>query len=289
LSEERSMGTRREPTARQLRLAVELRRLREAAGLSARETAALLGVNSVQISQIEAGTTGVSEQRLRRMAAHYACTNGELIDALAAMATDRVRGWWEDYRGRLPTSFLDLSELEYHATFRWDVDFLHVPGLLQTEDYARALFARRVPELPEDEIESRVRHRMQRRRILGGARPVPYEALVHEAALRIRVGGRATSRAQLTRILELMETEHVTVRVIPFELEEFADITAAMVYAGGAVPRLDTVVRDGPDGAVFVDSEAQLGVFRTLFRRVEATSLDPERSRDLIHRLTKEL
>ncbi|MGC3001184.1 helix-turn-helix domain-containing protein [Streptomyces sp. G35A] len=283
------MGTRREPTARQLRLAVELRRLREAAGLSARETAALLGVNSVQISQIEAGVTGVSEQRLRRMAAHYACTNGELIDALAAMATDRVRGWWEEYRGRLPTSFLDLSELEYHATFRWDVDFLHVPGLLQTEDYARALFARRVPELPYDEIESRVRHRMQRRRILGGAQPVPYEALVHEAALRIRVGGRATSRAQLIRILELMEAEYVTVRVIPFELEEFADITAAMVYAGGAVPRLDTVVRDGPDGTVFVDSEAQLGVFRTLFRRVEAASLDPERSRDLIHRLTKEL
>lgn len=283
------MGTRREPTARQLRLAVELRRLREAAGLSARETAVLLGVNSVQISQIEAGTTGVSEQRLRRMAAHYACTNGELVDALAAMATDRVRGWWEDYRGRLPTSFLDLSELEHHATFRWDVDFLHVPGLLQTEDYARALFSRRVPELPDDELELRVRHRMQRRRILGGARPVPYEALVHEAALRIRVGGRATSRAQLARILELMETEHVTVRVIPFELEEFADITAAMVYAGGAVPRLDTVVRDGPDGTVFVDSEAQLGVFRTLFRRVKAASLDPERSRDLVHRLTKEL
>jgi hypothetical protein len=249
----------------------------------------LLGVNSVQISQIEAGTTGVSEQRLRRMAAHYACTNGELVDALAAMATDRVRGWWEGYRGRLPTSFLDLSELEYHATFRWDVDFLHIPGLLQTEDYARALFARRVPELPGEEIELRVRHRMQRRCILGGAQPVPYEALVHEAALRIRVGGRATSRAQLTRMLELTEAEHVTVRVIPFELEEFADITAAMVYAGGAVSRLDTVVRDGPDGTVFVDSEAQLGVFRTLFRRVEAASLDPERSRDLIHRLTKEL
>ncbi|MFE2282160.1 helix-turn-helix transcriptional regulator [Streptomyces sp. NPDC059454] len=283
------MGTRREPTARQLRLAVELRRLREAAGLSAREAAALLGVNSVQISQIEAGTTGVSEQRLRRLAAHYACTDGELVDALAAMAADRVRGWWEEYRGLLPTAFLDLSELEHHAAFRWDVDFLHVPGLLQTEDYARALFSRRVPELPDDELEWRVRHRMQRRVVIGGGRPVPYEALVHEAALRIRVGGRAASRVQLARILELSEAEHVTVRVIPFELEEFADITAAMVYAGGVVPRLDTVVRDGPDGAVFVDSEARLGVFRTLFRRVEAVSLDPERSRDLIHGLTKEL
>ncbi|MBU5944401.1 helix-turn-helix domain-containing protein [Actinospica acidiphila] len=283
------MGTRRDPTARQLRLAVELRRLREAAGLSAREAAALLGVNSVQISQIEAGTTGVSEERLRRLAAHYACADTALIDALAVMASDRVRGWWEEYRGRLPTAFLDLSELEHHATFRWDVDFLHVPGLLQTEAYARALFSRRVPELPEEELGLRVRHRMQRGVIIEGSRPAPYRAVVHEAALRIKVGGREAMRGQLARILELSEAEHVTVRVIPFELEEFADVTAAMVYAGGAVPRLDTVLRDGPDGVALVDTEARLAVFRTLFHRVEAVSLDPLRSRDFIHGLAKEL
>ncbi|MFZ4143763.1 helix-turn-helix domain-containing protein [Streptomyces griseoincarnatus] len=283
------MGTRRDPTARQLRLAVELRRLREAAGLSAREAAALLGVNSVQISQIEAGTTGVSEERLRRLAAHYACADTALIDALTVMASDRVRGWWEEYRGRLPTAFLDLSELEHHATFRWDVDFLHVPGLLQTEGYARALFSRRIPELPEEELGLRVRHRMQRGVIIEGARPAPYRAVVHEAALRIKVGGREAMRGQLARILELSEAEHVTVRVIPFELEEFADVTAAMVYAGGAVPRLDTVLRDGPDGVALVDTEARLAVFRTLFHRVEAVSLDPLRSRDFIHGLAKEL
>ncbi|MET8216340.1 helix-turn-helix domain-containing protein [Streptomyces hirsutus] len=283
------MGSRREPTARQLRLAAELRRLREAADLSAREAASLLGVNSVQISQIEAGTTGVSEQRLRRMAAHYACTDGELVDALAVMAADRVRGWWEEYRGLLPTSFLDLSELEHHATFRWDVDFLHVPGLLQTGDYARALFSRRVPELPEEDVELRVRHRMRRRGVIGGAQPVPYEALIHEAALRIRVGGREISRAQLSALLEMAEDDHVTVRVIPFDLEEFADINAAMVYAGGVVPRLDTVVRDGPQGALFVENEAQLAVFRTLFRRVKTVALEPRRSLDLIHQLAKEL
>ncbi|MFG3072367.1 helix-turn-helix transcriptional regulator [Streptomyces sp. NPDC048225] len=283
------MGTKRVATARQLRLAVELRRLREASTLSAREAAALLSVNSVQISQIESGTTGVSEERLRRLAAHYACTDEDLVNALVAMATDRSRGWWEEYRNRLPTPFLDLAELEHHATFRWDVDFLHVPGLLQIEDYARALFSRRVPELPQDELDLRVHHRMQRREILEGERPIPYEVLVHEAALRIRVGGRATSRSQLAHILEFSEAEHVTLRVIPFDLEEFADVTAAMVYAGGAVPRLDTVVRDGPHGALFIDSEPQLDVFRTLFRRVEAVSLTPERSRDFIHRLAKEL
>ncbi|MCN9239904.1 helix-turn-helix transcriptional regulator [Streptomyces sp. RY43-2] len=283
------MVLRREPTARQMRLAVELRRLRDAAGLSAREAAELIGAGRVQISHIESGLTGVSEQRLRRFASHYACTDDEFINALVALATDRTRGWWEEYRGLLPNSFLDLAELEHHCTYRWDVDFLHVPGLLQTEGYARALFSRRVPELHEDELELRVRHRMQRRAIIERAEAVLYEALVHEAALRIKVGGRAASLTQLARILELSEADHVTVRVIPFELDDFADITAAMVYAGGPVPKLDTVVRDGPHGALFIDSEAQLDVFRTLFRRVEAVSLDPKRSRDLIHRLTKEL
>jgi len=283
------MPLRSEPTARQLRLAFELRRLRDAAGLSARQAAGLLGVTAPVISQIESGIAGVSEERLRRLAAHYACTDGEFVDALAAMAAERTRGWWEEYRGLLPTAFLDLSELEHHAAYRWDVDFLHIPGLLQTEDYARALFSRRVPELTAKELELRVRHRMQRRVILERAEPVPYEVLVHEAALRIRVGGRAASRAQLARILELSEADHITVRVIPFDLDDFADITAAMVYSGGPVPRLDTVVRDGPHGSLFIDSEAQLGVFRTLFHRVEGASLDPTRSRDLIHGLAKEL
>ncbi|MEU6377574.1 helix-turn-helix transcriptional regulator [Streptomyces sp. NPDC046909] len=282
-------GLRQEPTARQLRLGVELRRLREATGLTGREAAALLGVSSAQITQIEFAQTGVSEKRLRSLAANYACTDEELISALVRMATDRTRGWWEEYRRLLPTSFLDLSELEHNATFRWDVDLLHVSGLLQTADYARALFATRIPELPEAELDLRVQHRMQRRVIIEGDAPIPYEAVIHEAALRIGVGGRATSQAQLARILELSEADHITVRVIPFTLERFDDTGGAMIYAGGAIPKLDTVVRDGPHGTAFIDAEAQLGVFRTLFRRVEAASLDPERSRELIHKLTKEL
>lgn len=96
-------------------------------------------------------------------------------------------------------------------------------------------------------------------------------------------------RAQLVHLLEVSEEDHVTLRVIPFDLEGFAGAASAMVYAGGAVPKLDTVVRDTPVGTAFIDAEAQLGAFRTLFRKVEAVSLDPVRSRDFIHRLTKEL
>jgi transcriptional regulator with XRE-family HTH domain len=275
---------RREPTARQLRLATELRRLREAAGLTARQAAALLGVSPAQITHIESGLAGVSEKRLRRLASHYACTNEEFIDALVSMATDRTQGWWEEYRGSLPTSFLDLSELDHHATFRREVAVLFVPGLLQTENYARAVFSSRVPELTTEELELRVQHRMARQVFT-----FPYTVVIHEAALRIRVSDRTASQAQLARLTELSEAEHITLRVVPFDLDGFSRASSTMTYVDGPVPKLDTVVRDAPHGSVFIDSEAQLNAYRTRFHKVEGVALDPERSRDFIHQLTKEL
>ncbi|MFJ5835594.1 helix-turn-helix domain-containing protein [Streptomyces shenzhenensis] len=283
------MPARRHPTARQVRLGTELRRMREAAGLKATEAASLLGANSVQMSQIESGIAGVSEQRVRRLAANYTCSDTELIDALAAMATNRTQGWWEEYRSLLPAAYQDLAELDHHATFRHDVAVIHVPGLFQTEDYARALFAYMNPEFPVSEVGLRVEHRMKRKVVIEGPDPIPYETVIHEAALRIRVAGRAASRAQLSRILEWSEADHVTVRVIPFSLDDFAGAGSTMVHLGGTVPRLDTVVRDAPHGTAFVDSEAQLEHFRKLFRRVQGEALPPEESRDFIHQLAKEL
>ncbi|MFJ9672875.1 helix-turn-helix domain-containing protein [Streptomyces sp. NPDC101221] len=278
------MVKRREPTARQVRLATELRRLREAAGLNSRQAAELLGVAPAQITHIESALAGVSEQRVRRLASHYACTDEKFIDALVAMATERTNGWWEEYRGLLPTSFLDLSELEHHARFLRHVAILYVPGLLQTEDYSRAVFSARLPELTAEEMELRIQHRRARQKFT-----TPYEAVVHEAALRIRVSDRATSKAQLARLLELSEADHVTVRVIPFDLDGFSGASSTMTYVGGPVPKLDTVVRDALHGSAFIDSEAQLNTYRTSFLKVESESLDPEQSRDFIHSLSKEI
>jgi transcriptional regulator with XRE-family HTH domain len=278
------MVLRREPTARQVRLGTELRRLREAAGLTAIEAAALLGANRAQMSHIESGLAGVSEERLRRLASHYACTDKEFIEALAAMAADRTRGWWEEYRGLLPTSFLDLSELEHHARFQHHVAVLYVPGLLQTEDYARAVFSDRLPELTYEEMELRIQHRKARQQIT-----IPYKAVIHEAALRIRVSDRTASKAQLARLLELSEADHITLRAIPFDLDGFARASSTMTYVGGPLPKLDTVVRDTPHGSIFVDAEAQLRSYRTRFHMVEAVSLEPDQTRDFIHRLAEEL
>lgn len=283
------MAPRTQPTARQIRLGTELRRLREGAGLKAREVASLLNSTSAQMSQIEAGLAGVSEERVRRLAAHYACADGELIDALAAVATDRTRGWWEEFRGLLPPEFLDLSELEHHATFLHEALIVHVPGLLQTPDYARAIFGYMVPELPNSELTPRVEHRMGRKAVLQGTRPVRYEVILHECALRIRVGDRKVARDQLTYLLEAIERKQAGVRVVPFDRDWFGGASSAMLHLGGPMPQLDTVQRDSPHGSAFIDSPSQLGRFRALFSKLEQAALSHRESRDFIHRLSKEL
>jgi hypothetical protein len=257
--------------------------------MKSREAATLLGADAVQMSQIESGVAGVSAERVRRMAAHYACTDEALVEALAAMATDRTRGWWEEYRGVLPQVNLDVAEAEHHATFLREVVITHVPGLLQTPDYARAIFTYMRPELTADEVATRVEHRMRRRTLLEGDQPKPYTTVIHEFALRIRVADRPASRRQLDRLLEEIDRGRSIVRVIPVDQDRFAGAGASMMYIGGPVPRLDTGLRDTPGGTMFVDAEAQLAQLRALFRTVETATLDPSASRDFIHQLTKEL
>lgn len=257
--------------------------------MTARQAASLLGVISVTMSQIESGVAGVSEARVRRMAAQYACADAELIDALVEMATDRTAGWWEEYRDVLPPEFLDLAELEHHSRFIEVIATAHVPGLLQTEEYARAVFGYWVPPLPDSELELWVAYRMRRQQLLSREDAVPYEAVLHESVLRTRVADRRVARAQLDQLLGRSERPNVSLRVIPFDVDGFAGASSSFVYAGGRVPALDTVQRDTPYGSAFLDAPAQLHVMRTLFRKVESASLDPDRSRELIHRLSKEL
>ncbi|MFL9654707.1 helix-turn-helix domain-containing protein [Streptomyces sp. PB17] len=283
------MPPKRHLTARRARLGAELRKLREAAGLTAKEAARLLEADAVQMSQIESGTVGVSAKRLRRLAANYACTNSALIESLVAVATDRTRGWWEEYRGLLPSVFLDGAEAEHHAAYLREIVIHYVPGLLQTADYARSVFTYTRPELTEDDVALRVRHRMERRAVIERETPTPYETIVHEFALRVMVADRRASLTQLRFILDKIEAGQAAVRVIPIEREGFAGAGASMLYLGGPVPQLDTALRDAPTGAAYIDAQPQLEQLRTLLRRVQAASLDAAASRDFIHRLTKEL
>ncbi|WP_460067751.1 helix-turn-helix domain-containing protein [Streptomyces sp. YKOK-I1] len=275
------------PTARQVRLGTELRRLREAAGLVSRDVAAWLGTSQAQISNIESGKHGVSEERLRRLAEHYSCDDPQLVDALADMANERDKGWWEDYRAVLPAAALDLAELEHHASYVHTFQVVHIPGVLQTEDHVRAASLFVEPNLPEEDRERRVSFRMRRQQVI--ALGTPYDVIIHEAALRMRVGGSKVARAQLDHLLQATARETIAIRVIPFESDGFAGAGFPMQYVGGVVPQLDTVQIDTPHGAEFIDAAARLNRYRTRSETIDKAALPQDASLGLIRRIANEL
>ncbi|WP_019073492.1 helix-turn-helix domain-containing protein [Streptomyces hokutonensis] len=281
------MPPRANPTARQGRLGAELRKLREATGIESRDAAAFLGVNQTQISHIESGRFGISEQRLRGLAGFYECDDSQLVDALVEMAVSRFKGWWEEYRGMMPPTAFDLAELEHHATYARVFEMVHIPGVLQTEDHVRAASLFVEPNLPEEDREARVTFRMRRQEVITSG--TPYDVIVHEAALRMRVGGSKIAQAQLEHLLQVSGRESVTLRVIPFAAEGFAGAGFPMQYVGGAVPQLDTVQIDTPHGAEFIDATARLNRYRTRSEIIDKAALPQEASLDLIRRIAQEL
>ncbi|MCA6094307.1 helix-turn-helix transcriptional regulator [Streptomyces sp. SCA3-4] len=286
------MSSRRPPTERQRRLGAELSKMRERAGLSLTEAAALHGTDRTTISNVESGRFGVSADRVRVWAANYACRDGAYIDALAEMAKERRftgMDWWDKYRGLVPAALLDLAELEHHAVAIRSAQITHMPGLLQHEDYARAVFQEAVPPLARDDFERKLAFRLRRSSVLDGARPPRCTFIIHEAALRIQFGGRRAARAQLHHLLEQSERENVAVHVLPFDIGGFPAAASSTRYAYGPVAHLDTVQTDTPVGSLFLHAETHLANYRAVLDRMEQRALSPSRSRDLIREVAQQL
>jgi transcriptional regulator with XRE-family HTH domain len=283
------MPPRRTPTERQKRLGAELRKLRVAAGLTTDYAAGLLGLDRTRIANMESGVRVITPERVRTLAGNYTCGDTTYIDALVSVAEDPGQGWWEQYRGTLPQGLLDIAELEWHATRLLTAQTVHLPGLLQTEDYSRAVFEAGLPPMSRVDIELHVQHRGHRRRVLEKDRPPPYVGYVHEAALRMQFGGRKVARTQLDYLCASSEREHITVRVLPVEHGAFPGAGHALLYAEGVVPQLDTAQLDSAHGPEFTHADAQLAKYRAHLDWMDAYTLSPEESRDFIHSIAGEL
>ena len=283
------MAPKTATSARRLRLGTELRRLRERAGLSVTEGARQLGVSQAQLSNIEASRFGVSADRLRSLARIYRCCDTAYLDGLIELASERKGGWWETFREVLPAGLLELAEIEHHAARLQAANTAHVPGLLQLADHARAIFEQAVPEFSRRELELRVNLRLQRQALLDQDTPVPYQAIIHEAALRVPVGGTSVAKRQLAHLLTQSERDGITIQVIPFAIGAYPGSGQTFLYVHGAVPRLDTVSLDQSHGPALLDAEAELDTYRNLLRRMESVALPPEKTRDFIHHLATEL
>jgi transcriptional regulator with XRE-family HTH domain len=283
------MPTATTATLRQQRLGAELRKLRERAGLTSTAAAALLGSPQARISNIEAGRYAVSADRVRTLARIYSCADEAHVDALAGMTGARKRGWWEEYRDILPSGLLDLAELEHHAFAMRVAVTVHMPGLLQTAEHARATMREAVPALRPYEIEHRVSYRVKRQSVLFEGRPTPYTAIIHEAALRMGFGGSEVARAQLLHLVTMSERPTVSVRVLPFGQTGFPASGQPITCVTGPVPLLDTVVLDTDHGCEFLDADAQLSRYRSVLDRMESCALPEPKSRDIVHHIAASL
>ncbi|MFJ7251473.1 DUF5753 domain-containing protein [Streptomyces sp. NPDC098085] len=277
------------PTERQKRLGAELRKMRVAAEATTAYAAGLLGIDRTKISNMEGGVRPITPARVRTLACNYACADTLYVDALVDMAEQRERGWWEQYRGTLPSGLLDIAELEWHATRIRTAQTVHLPGLLHTDGYARAVFGSVLPELSRLEVELRVAHRMERQQLLDRETPVDYVGYVHEAALHMQFGGRDVTREQLLHLCEMSEREHIDVRVIPVARGAFPGAGHALLYAHGVVPQLDTVQLDSAHGPEFMHADAQLTNYRAHLDWMEDASLASAASRDFVHAISSQL
>ncbi|MEV7377869.1 helix-turn-helix domain-containing protein [Streptomyces lydicus] len=283
------MPTRTTPTVRQQRLGAELRKMRLAAGATTEYAAGLLGIDRTRVSNMESGIRAVSPDRVRTLACNYACPDEPYVEALVDMAANRERGWWEGYRGTLAAGMLDIAELEWHAARISTTQTVHVPGLFQTEDYARAVFTAVLPPPKRLEVELRVAHRMERQQIFERPEPPAYVGYIHEAALRMRFGGVDAMRRQLKHLCHASERDGIDVRVLPVDVGTFPGAGHALLYAEGVVPQLDTVQLDSAHGPEFTHAEAQLAKYRAHLDWMDKASLSASASRDFIRNIERSL
>jgi transcriptional regulator with XRE-family HTH domain len=266
--------------------------MRERAGLSMQDAADMLGINRTHVTNVELAKYGISDSRVRMLAVAYRCGDTAYVEALAAIArepSERTNQWWEKFREDLPAGVLDLAELEHHAVGMRTFQGAHTPGLLQTEDYARAVMSLATPPRTPLQLELHVHLRMLRQRVLDRDAPPTYTSLVHEAALRMQFGGRKVLKAQLKRLLEASERENVTLLVVPFDAGGVPGAGTSCLYVEGPVPQLDTVQFDTPYEALYLDAETHLANYRRSLDRVHAMALPEAKSRDFIRTVAQEL
>lgn len=283
------MSLRSRPTARQVRLGIELRKLREGAGVTGRDAARVIGVDQARITHIEAGRAAIPAERVHDLTNHYGSDNPALVRALTEMTGERATGWWRKFEGTTTPALLDLASLEYHAQELRTLQVAHVPGLLQTEGYIRAMLSQTMPELSAVALDELIAFRLARQQILDRPSPAPFTAVIHEAALRIKVADRSVARRQLEALAEASTRPSIDLRIVPFDRDGFTGSGFSMLYIAGPALALDTAQFDTVHGSIFEHESSRLASYRNVLDRVKAMALPGAASRDFVDRITKEL
>ncbi|WP_432744074.1 helix-turn-helix transcriptional regulator [Streptomyces sp. JH002] len=268
------MGLRANPGYRHRRFGAEVKKLRLRAGLSSGEAAALMAMKQSQLSGIESGRTGLSADRLRRLADAAGLKDQPFVDALIDLGNATGKGWWSEYRDRLRPAFLDFAELEASAETLLTYEPTFIPGLLQTPEYALASYRGGHAKVTREEAELGVEFKVQRQRILLGSDGPRLHAIIHEAALHMSFGvGRELMRGQLLHLIEASRSPRVTVQVLPFAGP--VPFGSAFTLAAPRVRELSTVYVPHIEESLYLADAEALDRYHRLFGSLRMSALPP--------------
>lgn len=275
---------RTSPTFRRRRLARRIRHLRESARMTQEAAAAGLDMSTSALSRKEIGEVATSVHEVRSMMDLYDIYDADLLDLARAA---RERGWWRAY-GVEDRGYVDL---ETEACAVRELSLMYVPGLLQTEDYMRAIFnadrVRRTKRVVENDVAVRL---IRQRRLTDGEHPLRLTALVDETALRRPIGGAEVMREQLHHVLEAVELERVEVRVLPVAAGWHRGMDGAFILLNFPEPEdRDVLFVAHPAGSLHVEKECEVREATLVFEQLLAEALPAQCSRELIEQAAREL
>ncbi len=283
------MASTQSPTVRRRRLALELRRLREAAKLTCEEVAEQLECSASKISRVETGRVSVSPRDVRDILEIYGVPDVQR-DALVQLAREsRQKGWWHAYGDSVQPHFATYLGLESAASEIRIYEVNLIPGLLQTEEYARAVIAAGMVNSPRAEIERQVALRMERQRLTITSPPKVW-AVLDEAALRRQVGGAEVMRLQLEYLHELGGLRNVSLQVIPFgggAHPAMGRPFVILVFGEEADP--DVVYLEDLTSALWVENVEEVHRYNVFFNHLRATALSFDDSAALMAAVLKEM
>ncbi|MGY6654499.1 helix-turn-helix domain-containing protein [Amycolatopsis sp. TRM77291] len=268
------------PTVRRRRLASELRRLREAADLTIDEVSEKLECSASKVSRIETGHVGVTPRDARDMLELYGIA-GDEQEALVQLAREaRKRGWWHAYNEVFTGTFVGL---EADASSLRAFQALLVPGLLQTERYARAVIRAMRPDAEDAEIRRRVAARMARQELLTDPSPPEYWAVIDEAVLHRVVDGPEVMAEQLYRMVTMAGRANVTVQIVPFGAGAHPGMEGPFLIMG--FPELadtDVVYVDSTSSGLYLEEPPDVRRYALMFDHLRAAALKPDDSVEVI-------
>ncbi|MEV0405481.1 helix-turn-helix transcriptional regulator [Actinoallomurus sp. NPDC050550] len=279
------------PTIRLRRLGMALRDHREAAGLTLDDAAHVLMRSPSSLSRIEKGLHHLPVRDLEYILGKYGVTDAAITGRLFDWCRNgRKKGWWQRYATDLSPEMMDFIGLESDATSIDFFDVMLIPGLLQTEQYARALFKVGPFAHLSDRVERLIAVRMKRQEVLRRANPPRVHAIVDEAAVRRLVGGPATTKSQLRRLVEASEASNMTLQVLPFAVGEYQGMTGSFTIMDIAPPgSLTLVTVDSLTSISYREEVEDVHVYMTAFEHLRAKALSEDHSRAMIERLMSKL